>query len=224
MIRRAIFSMNTQSVSGNIPPIANAGPNVSIGSATFVIVDGSSSYDPDGTIVSYLWTQVTAHAGVSIIDSTLAIASPSGLTIPSTNYVFRLTVTDNLGATDSDDITVKTSTDPSSNTLAINSSQPDQFGSGTLDLVAGEPYEVIDLLFTLSGAAGGDSIDFSGANVGVLDSLHTVRTGSVTLSSSGKVAKNYSSSGSGFTCVVEITGRSSAEPIPTVKTTQVIIP
>ena len=223
-MRRAIFSMNTQSVSGNIPPVANAGKNVSIGTATAVFVSGSLSYDPDGTITDYLWTQVTSFAGVTIVDPTLVEAAFTGLTSPSEDYIFRLTVTDNEGAQDSDDITIKTSSDPSSNTLYINSSQPDEFGSGTLDFGSGEPLEVISLSFTLSGASGGDSIDFSGANVGVLDSLHSFRTGSVNLNSAGSVSKNYSSSGSGFTCVVEITSRSSAEPIPTVKTTQIIIP
>lgn len=223
MIRKSIFSTNTQSAVSNIPPVSIVGSNVSIGAGTITTLIGDESYDIDGTIDAYLWEQVSAHAGVTIVSPSSANTSILGLTTPETFYIFRLTVTDNDGAQHSADVTVYTSESGSSNVLMITSSIPDQFGSGTLDFINGEPYEVVDLLFTLSGALSGDSIDFSGANIGVLDSTHLVRTGSVTLLSNGTLSKNYSSTGTGFNCVIEITGRSSSEPIPATKTTQVVL-
>ena len=223
MVRRDIFSTNTQSDASNIPPVSIAGPNESINLLTAAYLDGSGSYDIDGTISTYLWTQVTAFAGVSITTPNASQTFVEGLTTSDVDYVFRLTVTDNDGATDSDDVTIKTSSDPSANDLTINATTPDGFGSGTLDFEFGEPKETIDLLFTLVSASSGDSIQFSGANIGVLDYAHPVRTGSVILNPDGTLSKNYSSTGDTFSCVIEITGRSSLLPLPTPKSTLITL-
>ena len=65
-----------------------------------------SGNDPDGSIVSHVWTQVSG--------ATATITTPSSYTTTITGlttgtYVFRLTVTDNLGATGQDDMTVTVS-------------------------------------------------------------------------------------------------------------------
>jgi hypothetical protein len=62
-----------------------------------------SGTDPDGTIAAYLWTKVSGP--------TAGIVSPNNSTTLLDNllegeYVFRLTVTDNNGATGSDDVNV----------------------------------------------------------------------------------------------------------------------
>ena len=41
----------------NTSPTANAGPNQTVNEGVTVTLDGSNSGDPDGSIVSYLWTQ-----------------------------------------------------------------------------------------------------------------------------------------------------------------------
>ena len=89
----------------NIPPIASAGPDQTITApASSVILNGSASYDPDGTIVSYSWVLISGLGSVIISNSNQVIAGVSGLTPGS--YTFQLTVTDNGGATSSDSVTV----------------------------------------------------------------------------------------------------------------------
>ena len=83
-------------------PIAKAGPNQSVPEGQTVQLDGSASYDEDGSPITYLWT---APAGITLDDSTLV--SPK-FTAPevkvNTNYVFTLVVND--GTDDSDRSTV----------------------------------------------------------------------------------------------------------------------
>ena len=89
----------------NIAPVANAGPAQTITApASSVILNGSASFDPDGTIVSFSWVLTSGQGSVIISNSNKVIAGISGLT-PGT-YTFQLTVTDNSGATNSDQVTV----------------------------------------------------------------------------------------------------------------------
>jgi hypothetical protein len=100
----------------NVPPIANAGSDQTITApVSSVILNGSSSYDPDGTIVSYSWVLTSGQGSVIISNSNSVIAGISGLTPGS--YTFQLTVTDNSGATNSDQVTVTVNP-------AINFNQP----------------------------------------------------------------------------------------------------
>lgn len=90
---------------GNVPPVANAGTDQTIELPTSqVTVNGSGSTDSDGTISTYAWTKISGPA-------TYTITSPSSVSTTITGlvegtYVFRLTVTDNDGGTDTDDITI----------------------------------------------------------------------------------------------------------------------
>ncbi len=94
---------------GNQAPIAEAGNAVSVTDTGFigtesVMLNGSASSDPDGTIVSYIWTWTGGStAGVS----------PTA-TFPLGTTVVTLTVTDNDGATDIDTVQVTVSLDPAS--------------------------------------------------------------------------------------------------------------
>ena len=47
---------------GNSPPVADAGPDQHRPEDQPVYLDGSGSYDPDGTIVSYRWQQTGGPA------------------------------------------------------------------------------------------------------------------------------------------------------------------
>lgn len=93
----------------NQPPIANAGGNQSIAAGATCILDGTASIDGDGTIVSYLWEKVSGPT-IALANANQAIASfiaPSE-TVAQT-LVFRLTATDNNGATSTDTVTVTVS-------------------------------------------------------------------------------------------------------------------
>jgi hypothetical protein len=80
------------------PPVANAGGEIIVNEEDLVILDGSGSYDPDGFIVSYSWSQIT---GVPVTLSATSVAQPT-FTAPFIGsgtevLTFRLTVTDNNG-------------------------------------------------------------------------------------------------------------------------------
>jgi hypothetical protein len=87
------------------PPVANAGPNQSLTlPVSMVTLDGSASYDTDGTIVSYQWFQVSGLGGSTIVNETSSVATLYGL--KAGVYVFELIVTDNEGATGSATVTI----------------------------------------------------------------------------------------------------------------------
>lgn len=85
----------------NVAPTANAGPDQVVSPSVIVSLDGTGSSDPDGTISTYTWTQIS---GPAVTLSSTSIASPT-FTAPSSAaaLVFGLTVTDNSGATASQD-------------------------------------------------------------------------------------------------------------------------
>lgn len=103
------FTIIENGTSGtNQTPTANAGTNQTIPLPTNSIVLTGSGNDPDGSIVSYAWTQISGTAASIANTSTLPSGSEvtvSGLTTTGVR-TFRLTVTDNSGATASADVTV----------------------------------------------------------------------------------------------------------------------
>ena len=69
-----------------------------------VLLDGSGSSDPDGTITKLLWTKISGPASFNIIkpsDSTTNVK-----TLASGTYQFELKVTDNGGLSAKDTVQV----------------------------------------------------------------------------------------------------------------------
>jgi Secretion system C-terminal sorting domain/PKD domain len=98
-------TVNQATPSANQPPVANAGNDLTITlPQSSVSLNGSSSFDPDGSISVYGWNQVSgpSTAGISAANS----ASPTVSGLQAGSYVFQLTVTDNDGATAKDQVTV----------------------------------------------------------------------------------------------------------------------
>jgi hypothetical protein len=89
----------------NQQPVANAGNNLTITAPVDSIkLNGSSSFDPDGTLVYYGWIQLSGPSTASIMNSETAQPDVSGLITGI--YTFQLMVTDNTGSTDHDQVTV----------------------------------------------------------------------------------------------------------------------
>jgi len=91
----------------NRSPIADAGPDSNALTGVPVALDGSSSFDPDGDLISYRWVQTTAP-----VASTASLSddhSPVPRITPDQpgDYVFELTVND--GQADSGPSSVKVS-------------------------------------------------------------------------------------------------------------------
>jgi hypothetical protein len=78
----------------NIAPVANPGNKIST-SSNSATVNGSSSYDPDGRVVSYNWKQFSGPTNASITSAKSASSTISNLTKGS--YYFELEVVDDKG-------------------------------------------------------------------------------------------------------------------------------
>ena len=91
----------------NKTPIATAPTSVSAIGNNKVTLDGSGSTDPDGSIASYTWEQISGSPAITINKFS---QSATTFTAPNvtTEFVFKLTVTDNEGATDSTTVKLKT--------------------------------------------------------------------------------------------------------------------
>ena len=108
----------------NIPPTANAGPDQSVDEGETVNLNGTGT-DIDGNIVSYNWTQIIGQR----VSFNSSIPNP-GFTAPQvnidTNLVFELTVTDNNGATDTDQVTITVNDVPPVNIPPVANAGADQ--------------------------------------------------------------------------------------------------
>jgi len=91
----------------NVAPVADAGADVSIETGASINLVGSG-IDSDGTVVSYLWSQVSGSGGIlsDTSSSTLSFTAPSTIVGSSEILTLRLTVTDDGGKTSSDEVLV----------------------------------------------------------------------------------------------------------------------
>ena len=127
-----------------LPPTANAGPDQNIADqdaqpGELVTLDGSASSDPDGSIVSYRWTNSAGTTIATGISPTVRLSD--GL------QTLTLFVTDDSGATAADTVNIRI-TAPATNQLPIAAAGADQVVADT-DSQAGESV-------TLDGSASRD--------------------------------------------------------------------
>ena len=96
MFKQSRNKSNTVPVPpANNPPVANAGNNISIRLPVALATLNGSGSDPDGTIASYQWKNISGPAGFRIVSPLTAVTDVADLV--AGNYKFELTVTDNGG-------------------------------------------------------------------------------------------------------------------------------
>lgn len=97
---------NSPTEQANQPPVAHAGADQTVDEKTVVILDGSASHDPDGSIAKYEWKR-TAGTTVTLSD---ANAIKPTFTVPDVSadetIAFELTVTDDKGAAAKDSVNI----------------------------------------------------------------------------------------------------------------------
>jgi PKD repeat protein len=101
----------SSSIVPPVPPTAIAGPDQLISENEMVQLDGTGSFDSDGSIVSYSWDLDVNHdsSGDGIQDNDVDASGPTpSVTLWNDDHIstVKLTVTDNDGATDSDTLIV----------------------------------------------------------------------------------------------------------------------
>ncbi len=114
---------DTLTINVNASPVANAGTDQSVSAGANVTLSGGAN-DANGTIASYAWTQLS---GSAVTLSSASVAAPTFIAPNSaTTLEFRLTATDNHGATHFDNVTINVTAllgpvivrQPAANTIA----------------------------------------------------------------------------------------------------------
>jgi hypothetical protein len=93
------------------PPVANAGPDQRVSEGDTVILNGTGSYDADGTIVSYQWTiedsdDEDPNPILNDTDKSIATFIAPELNTPPGSYGYSLDVLDNEGLTSHDFVVI----------------------------------------------------------------------------------------------------------------------
>lgn len=107
--------------AGNQPPVANAGPDVSVPAGGSVAFSGGLSSDPDGDVVKHVWSFGDGSSALGVL-VTHTYAAPG-------TYVASLTVTDNAGATATDSLVVTVTNAVLANRPPVASAGPDVAGT-----------------------------------------------------------------------------------------------
>lgn len=123
-----VFSCNKEKSCENChenqSPIANAGPDQTIPlTSDNVVVDGSASSDPDGTIISYKWTKIAGNHSAAILQPDSRQTAIKQLT--QGIYQIELNVTDDKGASARDTIRISVGTS-GENQPPVANAGPDQ--------------------------------------------------------------------------------------------------
>ncbi len=104
---------DTIQVTVNQAPVSNAGPDKLINLPTNTTTLTGSGTDADGSISSYTWEKISGPASVTIVTPNTAATTLNNLL--QGVYQFKLTVTDNSGATGADTIQVTVNQAPVAN-------------------------------------------------------------------------------------------------------------
>jgi len=149
--RTRTIVVSSTGCQGPTPPIANAGPDqvltLAVGASTIrVRLDGRASSSSVG-IQSFIWT------GLGSAPDPQDEASPE-VVLGVGTFEFRLTVTDTVGQTDQDTVSITVRANSGGDTPPVADPGPDQ----TIEITPGQPTVRVRLTATGSSAAPGTTI------------------------------------------------------------------
>jgi hypothetical protein len=93
--------------TGNLPPLANAGPDQTVTAGQQVTLDGTRSSDPNGDPLTYSWCVKGRPEGSTATLSAANVARPTFTPDVAGSYVFCLTVNDGKLGSDPDTVVVE---------------------------------------------------------------------------------------------------------------------
>jgi len=142
------------SIAGNTPPTADAGIDQTVDEGDVVTLDAAASSDPQGSNLTYSWTQV-AGPSVTLSDATAAqptFTAPEGLS--NTNLQFELTVSDGAFTSTVDSVQI---------TVNADNDAPNADAGATQNITAGDP---VTLDASSSSDPEGESLTYSWRQTG----------------------------------------------------------
>lgn len=126
-VPRVRYELVTRRVRiGNDAPVADAGPDQIGVNPGPITLDGSNSFDPEGDPITFTWTQI---AGPAVAISGANTARATFTAAEGQSYGFRLTVTDDKGASSSARVNVTTTRTPRVRILRFTAN-PQQIQAG----------------------------------------------------------------------------------------------
>jgi hypothetical protein len=103
----AADQVNITVATGNLPPVANAGPDQTVTSGQLVTLNGTGSTDPNGDPLTYSWCLRGRPQGSNATLSGANTARPTLTPDVPGSYVFCLTVNDGQAGSASDSVVVE---------------------------------------------------------------------------------------------------------------------
>lgn len=130
----------------NQPPVADAGLDVETPIAVAVTLDGSSSYDPEGSLITYSWS-LADGTGLAA-DCTTSGDSTANYSVSCSTEGTRtatLTVTDDISQTDSDDAVVTVTTPGDLSIISVSATNGEVNGQSDVNVYISSPNPTEDV-------------------------------------------------------------------------------
>ncbi len=102
----------------NSGPLANAGPDQTVDVGDRVVLNGSSSYDPDGDPLSFSWLMVSGPSGTGALLDDPTSTLPQFTADVEGTYIFELVVSDGTNTSPTDAVRVTAVTQDDSDCLS----------------------------------------------------------------------------------------------------------
>jgi hypothetical protein len=156
------LARQTLASATNIPPVANAGADLSLTLPTTSATLNGSATDADGTVLTYLWTQIAGPGAAIIANNATGVTSVSNLL--QGQYKFELAVMDNMGTFGKDTMQITVNPDPATQGCNYNAPVTHYLTKTNTGTGVWEIYRP-------NGSAwkGGDTVKIVGTNYSVIE-------------------------------------------------------